>query len=44
MIRAVPGRHPRVHPDTRIDPSAQVIGDVIIAGRRVDLAGDDRAG
>jgi gamma-carbonic anhydrase len=30
MIRAVPGRAPRVHPDTWIDPSAQVIGDVII--------------
>jgi len=30
MIRAVPGRTPRVHPDTWIDPSAQVIGDVII--------------
>jgi carbonic anhydrase/acetyltransferase-like protein (isoleucine patch superfamily) len=31
MIRAVPGRSPRVHPDTWIAPSAQVIGDVIIA-------------
>jgi gamma-carbonic anhydrase len=30
VIRGVPGRHPRVHPDTWIDPSAQVIGDVII--------------
>ena len=30
MIRAVPGRHPRIHPDTWIDPAAQVIGDVII--------------
>jgi carbonic anhydrase/acetyltransferase-like protein (isoleucine patch superfamily) len=31
VIRAVPGRTPRVHPDTWIDPFAQVIGDVIIA-------------
>lgn len=30
MIRAVPGRTPRVDPDTWIDPSAQVIGDVTI--------------
>ena len=30
MIRAVPGRTPRVHPDTWIDPAAQVIGDVEI--------------
>jgi carbonic anhydrase/acetyltransferase-like protein (isoleucine patch superfamily) len=30
VIRAVPGRGPRIHPDTWIDPSAQVIGDVII--------------
>jgi len=30
MIREVPGRAPRIHPDTWIDPSAQVIGDVII--------------
>ena len=30
MIRDVPGRTPRIHPDTWIDPSAQVIGDVII--------------
>ena len=30
MIRAVPGRAPRIHPDTWIDPSAQVIGDVIL--------------
>jgi len=30
MIRDVPGRKPRIHPDTWIDPSAQVIGDVII--------------
>jgi carbonic anhydrase/acetyltransferase-like protein (isoleucine patch superfamily) len=26
----VPGRQPRIHPDTWIDPSAQVIGDVEI--------------
>ena len=30
MIRSVPGRTPRIHPDTWIDPAAQVIGDVII--------------
>lgn len=30
MIRSVPGRNPRIHPDTWIDPAAQVIGDVII--------------
>ncbi len=30
MIRAVPGRAPRVHPDTWVDPTAQVIGDVTI--------------
>jgi len=30
VIRKVPGRAPRIHPDTWIDPSAQVIGDVII--------------
>jgi len=30
VIREVPGRAPRIHPDTWIDPSAQVIGDVII--------------
>ena len=30
MIRGVPGRHPRIHPDTWIDPAAEVIGDVII--------------
>jgi carbonic anhydrase/acetyltransferase-like protein (isoleucine patch superfamily) len=30
MIRAIPGRRPRIHPDTWIDPAAQVIGDVII--------------
>jgi carbonic anhydrase/acetyltransferase-like protein (isoleucine patch superfamily) len=30
VIRDVPGRRPRIHPDTWIDPSAQVIGDVEI--------------
>ncbi len=30
MIRAVPGRAPRVHPDAWVDPAAQVIGDVEI--------------
>jgi carbonic anhydrase/acetyltransferase-like protein (isoleucine patch superfamily) len=30
MIRSVPGRTPRIHPDTWIDPAAQVIGDVVI--------------
>ena len=30
MIRDVPGRKPRIHPDTWIDPSAEVIGDVTI--------------
>lgn len=30
MIRSLPGRSPRIHPDTWIDPSAEVIGDVII--------------
>ena len=30
MIRDVPGRKPRIHPDTWIDPSAEVIGDVVI--------------
>jgi carbonic anhydrase/acetyltransferase-like protein (isoleucine patch superfamily) len=30
MIRAVPGRAPRIHPDTWIDPAAEIIGDVII--------------
>jgi carbonic anhydrase/acetyltransferase-like protein (isoleucine patch superfamily) len=30
VIREVPGRTPRIHPDTWIDPSAEVIGDVII--------------
>ena len=30
MIRSVPGRTPRVHPEAYVDPSAQVIGDVTI--------------
>jgi carbonic anhydrase/acetyltransferase-like protein (isoleucine patch superfamily) len=30
MIRAVPGRTPRVHPEAYVDPAAQVIGDVTI--------------
>jgi gamma-carbonic anhydrase len=30
MIRAVPGRTPRVHPDAWVDPAAEVIGDVTI--------------
>ena len=30
MIRAVPGRTPRVHPDAWVDPQAAVIGDVTI--------------
>jgi len=30
MIRAVPGRTPRVHPGAYVDPAAQVIGDVTI--------------
>lgn len=30
MIREVPGRRPRVHPDAWVDPAAQVIGDVEI--------------
>ena len=30
MIRSVPGRAPRVHPDAYVDPAAQVIGDVTI--------------
>jgi carbonic anhydrase/acetyltransferase-like protein (isoleucine patch superfamily) len=30
MIRAVPGRAPRIHPGAYIDPAAQVIGDVTI--------------
>jgi carbonic anhydrase/acetyltransferase-like protein (isoleucine patch superfamily) len=30
VIRAVPGRGPRIHPDTWIDPAAHVIGDVIV--------------
>ena len=29
-VRAVPGRTPRIDPDTWIDPAAQVIGDVTI--------------
>jgi len=28
MIRAVPGRTPRIHRDAFVDPAAQVIGDV----------------
>ena len=28
MIREVPGRKPRVHPDAYVDPQAAVIGDV----------------
>jgi len=28
MIREVPGRRPRIDPDTYIDPQAAVIGDV----------------
>ena len=31
MIRDVPGRKPRIDPDTYIDPQAAVIGDVTIA-------------
>ncbi len=31
MIREVPGRRPRVHPDAYVDPQAAVIGDVTIA-------------
>jgi carbonic anhydrase/acetyltransferase-like protein (isoleucine patch superfamily) len=31
MIREVPGRRPRIHPDAYIDPAAQIIGDVTIA-------------
>jgi carbonic anhydrase/acetyltransferase-like protein (isoleucine patch superfamily) len=31
MIRAVPGRTPRVDPDAWVDPAAEVIGDVTIA-------------
>ena len=30
MIRDVPGRKPRVHPEAYVDIAAQVIGDVII--------------
>jgi carbonic anhydrase/acetyltransferase-like protein (isoleucine patch superfamily) len=30
MIRELPGKRPRVHPDAYVDPSAQVIGDVEI--------------
>ena len=30
MIREVPGRKPRVHPDAWVDPQAAVIGDVTI--------------
>ena len=30
MIREVPGRRPRVHPEAYVDPAAQVIGDVTI--------------
>jgi carbonic anhydrase/acetyltransferase-like protein (isoleucine patch superfamily) len=30
MIRAVPGRQPRIHPGAYIDPAAQIIGDVTI--------------
>ena len=30
MIREVPGRTPRVHPDAWVDPQAAVIGDVTI--------------
>jgi carbonic anhydrase/acetyltransferase-like protein (isoleucine patch superfamily) len=30
MIREVPGRKPRIHPDSWIDPAAEVIGDVRI--------------
>ena len=29
-VRAVPGRAPRIDPDTWIDPAAEVIGDVTI--------------
>jgi carbonic anhydrase/acetyltransferase-like protein (isoleucine patch superfamily) len=31
VIRSVPGRTPRVHPEAYVDPAAQVIGDVEIA-------------
>jgi gamma-carbonic anhydrase len=30
MIREVPGRTPRIHPEAYVDPAAQVIGDVTI--------------
>src|SRR5581483_5540399 len=30
VIRSVPGRTPRVHPEAYVDPAAQVIGDVTI--------------
>jgi len=30
VIRSVPGRTPRIHPDAWVDPAAQVVGDVII--------------
>jgi carbonic anhydrase/acetyltransferase-like protein (isoleucine patch superfamily) len=30
VIRGVPGRHPRVHPDAYVDLAAQVIGDVVV--------------
>jgi carbonic anhydrase/acetyltransferase-like protein (isoleucine patch superfamily) len=30
MIREVPGRRPRIHPDAYVDPAAEVIGDVTI--------------
>jgi gamma-carbonic anhydrase len=30
MIREVPGRKPRIHPDAYVDPAAEVIGDVTI--------------
>ena len=33
MIREVPGRKPRVHPDAWVDPQAAVIGDVIVEER-----------
>ncbi len=30
MIRAIPGRQPKVHPEAWVHPSAEVIGDVTI--------------
>lgn len=30
MIRSVPGRTPRIHPEAWVDPAAQIIGDVEI--------------